>query len=147
MREQSFIQYPLYPFDESREDMPEIQLRYRGPIVGTTGAEEFVALKGLLQKECANRFLISNKIAAPSEFSFVDDTVTGMSSLSHSVVIRVTLDRSETNIRQAARNAAELAAEVHKFLNSEKMVKWCGRRSVGLALSFTEIAWASVGAE
>lgn len=126
--------------------MPEIRVQYIGGS-GGHGLErqEAVELKQVLRGECVRRFSLPDFPLEPSNFDFVDESLGGASELAHNVIIRISLHNFSVRYEdgQGQEHADSLAALVRDFLNTEEMIAWHGRRSVGVSLLFAHIEWSS----
>jgi hypothetical protein len=124
--------------------MPDIRIQHKGSMGhGSVEPDEMERLQELLRQECAKRFGLDRWPLIPEDFSIYDEPLTGMSTQSHTVIIRITLHNFVSRVTSGDRNASELAAKVSDFLNTERMILWCGRRTVGVSLVFAEVAWSS----
>ncbi len=124
--------------------MPEIRVQHRvRSAASTLEHDEIYMLEKLLRAECAERFSVDAWPLKLGDFSIYYEPVSGLSSQSNDFIIRITLHHFETRLLEAGDNAAELAIRLSEALNTERMVEWHGRRTVGVSLLLAEVAWAT----
>jgi hypothetical protein len=124
--------------------MPEIRIQHRvRSAASTLEQDEIYMLEKLLRAECAERFSVDAWPLKLGDFSIYYEPVSGLSSQSNDFIIRITLHHFETRLLEAGTNAAELAIKISEALNTERMVEWHGRRTVGVSLLLAEVAWAT----
>jgi hypothetical protein len=128
--------------------MPDIRIQHAAH-VGLRGDRKAYSYEELsdffewLCQKCAELFSVEELPLTPDDFSLYDELLLGMSKQTHGVIVRITLHNFVERVQRGDNAANELAAEVAGYLNTEKMVKWRGRVTVGVSLVFAEIAWGT----
>jgi|GEM_PF-4197031 hypothetical protein len=125
--------------------MPEVHICYtKRAFLGrpSSAADRGRKLVELVQRECAERFSVDERVIGPEAFSVYGKLVSGWSTQSHDVIVRVTLHHYQERVINGDDNARGLGEAVSAFLNSQELVMLRGRLSVGVSLVFAEIAFA-----
>ena len=120
--------------------MPEIVIQYKD---GMGVKEVWRKLVTMLREQCAERFSVPQHKVSPRDFGVVDHPLVGASDPTHHVIIRILLHHFEERVRTGDVHAAALAKMASDVLNSDELVAYRGRVTVGVSLAFAEIAWAA----